>query len=287
MTSVSLVLAGLVLAHLVADFVLQTDAIAVGKFGDGPSAWRWLGVHVLVVAVVNLPLVLIFGVPGLVFVAMTALTHLAIDRTKIVLTRRSAPPTREAVAEGGDPAEGPPLDRAWSARPAGLFVLDQLSHLAVLLVLWALILAGTATTGLWDDLTARLGRVIDPTDVHRFVLVVVVLADLAIANVRGGALLVATLVQAPVRHDAASAAAAGTVSPAKVGATIGVMERLIVCALVLVGEYAAIGLVIAAKTIARFKQLEDRQFAEYYLLGTLASVSVAILTGMLAVAALR
>jgi hypothetical protein len=77
------------------------------------------------------------------------------------------------------------------------------------------------------------------------------------------------------------------VSPAKVGATIGVLERVIVCSLVLVGEYAAIGLVVAAKTIARFKQLEDRQFAEYYLLGTLASVSVAILTGMLAAAALR
>lgn len=287
MTNVSLVLAGLVLAHLAADFVLQTDAIAIGKFGDGASAWRWLGVHVGIVIVVNLPLVLIFGAQGLLFVALTALSHLLIDRTKIVMTRRSATSGREAVAEGGDPAEGPPLDRAWSARPAGLFVLDQVSHLLVLLVLWALILAGAATTGAWDDLTSHLGRVIDPTDVHRFVLVAVVLADLAIANVRGGALLVATLVQAPMRHDAASAATGGTVSPAKVGATIGVLERLIVCALVLVGEFAAIGLVIAAKTIARFKQLEDRQFAEYYLLGTLASVSVAILTGLLAVTALR
>ena len=33
---------------------------------------------------------------------------------------------------------------------------------------------------------------------------------------------------------------------------------------------------IAAKTIARFKQLDDRGFAEYYLLGTLASVAVAV-----------
>ena len=171
MTNVSLVLAGLVLAHLVSDFVLQTDAIAVGKFGDGPAAWRWLGVHVAVVAIVNLPAVLIFGVPGAIFVVLTAATHLVIDRTKIVMTRRSATP-REAVAEGGDPAEGPPLDRAWSARPAGLFVLDQVSHLVVLLALWALILAGTATTGLWDDLTARLGRAIDPADVHRDFLIV-------------------------------------------------------------------------------------------------------------------
>lgn len=287
MTTVSLVLAALVLAHLLADFVLQTDAIAIGKFGDGPSAWRWLGVHAGIVVLVNLPLALIFGLPGLLFVVLTGVTHLAIDRAKIVMTRRSAGSVGEVVAEGGDPAEGPPLDRAWSSRPAALFVLDQLAHLAVLLTLWAAILAGAPTTGSWDDLASRLARAVPAGDVHRFVLVLVVLLDLAIANVRGAALLIATLVQAPLRQDAAATASAGTVSPAKVGATIGVLERLIVCGLVLVGEFAAIGLVVTAKTIARFKQLEDRQFAEYYLLGTLASISVALLTGLLASAALR
>ena len=49
---------------------------------------------------------------------------------------------------------------------------------------------------------------------------------------------------------------------------------------------AAIGFVIAAKTIARFRLLDDRDFAEYYLLGTLASVGVAVLTGLVARAAL-
>ena len=38
--------------------------------------------------------------------------------------------------------------------------------------------------------------------------------------------------------------------------------------------------------IARFRLLDDRDFAEYYLLGTLGSVSVAILTGLVARAAL-
>jgi hypothetical protein len=193
---------------------------------------------------------------------------------------------REAVAEGGDPAEGPPLDRAWSPRPAALFVLDQVAHLAVLLVLWLVFLARDVPTPVWLDLTDRLARAANPQDIYRATLALVVMADLAIVNVRAASLFVATLVQPPPRHDPGAAAAGTEVSPAKVGATIGVLERLIVCALVLSGEFGAIGLVITAKTIARFKQLEDRQFAEYYLLGTLASVSVAILTGMLAVAAL-
>ena len=52
------------------------------------------------------------------------------------------------------------------------------------------------------------------------------------------------------------------------------------------GTDAAIGFVVAAKTLARFRQLDDREFAEYYLLGTLASVAVAIVTALAGRAAL-
>ena len=55
---------------------------------------------------------------------------------------------------------------------------------------------------------------------------------------------------------------------------------------VLSGAEAAIGFVVAAKTLARFKLLDDRDFAEYYLLGTLASVSVAIISALIGRAAL-
>jgi hypothetical protein len=74
--------------------------------------------------------------------------------------------------------------------------------------------------------------------------------------------------------------------PAQVGATIGVLERLLIVTFMLAGADAAIGFVIAAKTIARFRLLDDRDFAEYYLLGTLASVSFAIVTSLVARAAL-
>ena len=74
--------------------------------------------------------------------------------------------------------------------------------------------------------------------------------------------------------------------PAQVGATIGILERLLIVVFVVIGAEAAVGFVVAAKTIARFRLLDDRDFAEYYLLGTLGSVSVAIFTGLLAKAAL-
>src|SRR3954447_3246483 len=178
-----LVLAALVLAHLVADFVLQTDAIALGKFGEGRHAWNMLLAHAGIVTLATLPLVVVFGAPGLLYVAITAVTHFVIDRVKIVLTMRAPQPVSEAVAEGGDPASGPPLDRAWSARPAGLFVLDQLAHLAVLVAAWYVLLLGAPVTSFWNDFALWVARNADPQTFYHLVLGAVVLLDLTIVNV--------------------------------------------------------------------------------------------------------
>lgn len=43
--------------------------------------------------------------------------------------------------------------------------------------------------------------------------------------------------------------------------------------MLLLGQYSAVALVFTAKSIVRFKDFEDRSFAEYYLYGTLLSVA--------------
>ena len=67
----------------------------------------------------------------------------------------------------------------------------------------------------------------------------------------------------------------------KAGRLIGIFERAIIVVLVFEGGYNALGLIIAAKSIARFNRLKEREAAEYYLVGTLASVGFAILIGLL------
>jgi hypothetical protein len=64
------------------------------------------------------------------------------------------------------------------------------------------------------------------------------------------------------------------------GRLIGILERALVLTLVLLGQFGALGLVVAAKAIARFRGLEDRDFAEYFLIGTLASLLHAVLVGV-------
>ena len=71
------------------------------------------------------------------------------------------------------------------------------------------------------------------------------------------------------------------------GRTIGILERMLITPLIFVGAYEAVGLALAAKSIARFDQLRDRRFAEYYLIGTLASVALAVVIGLLTNAAVE
>ncbi|OLC06627.1 MAG: hypothetical protein AUH42_05340 [Gemmatimonadetes bacterium 13_1_40CM_70_11] len=73
--------------------------------------------------------------------------------------------------------------------------------------------------------------------------------------------------------------ATGAIDVAR-GRAIGVLERALTLTFVLLGQYGAVGLIIAAKSGARFKALEDREFAEYFLIGTLASLLLALLGGL-------
>jgi hypothetical protein len=60
------------------------------------------------------------------------------------------------------------------------------------------------------------------------------------------------------------------------GRAIGWLERSLIFAFVLAGVPEAAAIVFAAKSIARFASLDQRPFAEYYLIGSLASVAVAV-----------
>ncbi|WP_079509312.1 DUF3307 domain-containing protein [Mesobacillus jeotgali] len=65
------------------------------------------------------------------------------------------------------------------------------------------------------------------------------------------------------------------------GKLIGYIERMLVILLTYYGSYPAIAFIVTAKSIARFKQMDDRDWAEYFLLGTLTSMFLGILFGIL------
>ena len=319
MTDTVLVLAWLVLAHLIADFVLQNDWIAINKATGGRLGWAALSVHGFHVGLCLLPVAFAWGWRGLLYLIVVAATHMAVDRWKVRATRRSERSALDAALRrhAGKPDTTPSgLGVAWTPWPGMLFLADQVLHLTIAIVGWLVILQGIALTSFFVDAVNLLLGAWDPATVHAVVLTSVVLVSLFLVNTRAAYYFILALVSprdipetekppkpAPTPPDpdsdgstypvltggpasdlAPTAVPSG--APARIGATIGALERLLIVTFVLVNAIAAVGFVIAAKTLARFKQLDDRGFAEYYLLGTLASASVAIGSALIAQAAL-
>jgi hypothetical protein len=64
------------------------------------------------------------------------------------------------------------------------------------------------------------------------------------------------------------------------GRLIGNLERLVLTLVVVAGSYAALGFLVAAKGLIRSEELQEREFAEYFLVGSLCSVLVALCSGL-------
>jgi len=67
------------------------------------------------------------------------------------------------------------------------------------------------------------------------------------------------------------------------GEYIGALERFLIITFFLLGQFAAIGFLLAAKSVFRFgdmRRQNDRKLTEYIMLGTLLSFSFALLVGL-------
>lgn len=66
------------------------------------------------------------------------------------------------------------------------------------------------------------------------------------------------------------------------GRLIGTLERVIMVLFISLEQYSAVGLVLTAKSIARYDRItKEQDFAEYYLLGTLLSTIYAVSVSVL------
>jgi len=331
MSDAALVITLMVFSHLLADFVLQNDWIAINKGTGGREGWKALGLHGFHVGLCLSPIVLAFGLRGLAALVLVVVSHMVVDRWKVRATRQAgvvAQAQARALLErtGSAPASG--LGAAWSPWPGILFVADQVLHVTFLMVGWLVFISGATLLPEFQRFVDTAFGEWDLATVHATILVGVVLISLAIVNTRGAFYFVMSLVTpreiagddrglaalAPAVDDVTppgasdpamstvqDAARAGSPAPtpapaatgvpigaqARVSATVGALERLLIVAFVLAGAWVAVGLLLVIKTMARYRQLGDPAFVEYYLLGTLASLSVAVLSAGAALAALH
>ena len=140
------------------------------------------------------------------------------------------------------------------------FIIDQLAHMSVLAaVTWVLI----RYFG-WEQL--------DLIPVNRM-FVLVVLAFIICAKPAN--IFIKTVLQT-YRIDNQSKEEN---SQFKAGSLIGTIERWLILVFVILEQYEAVGFLLAAKSIIRFKDTETSK-TEYVLAGTLISVAVAVACGL-------
>jgi hypothetical protein len=158
----------------------------------------------------------------------------------------------------------------WTPLPAVLWLAGEAAAAAVVVgILW-LVLRDVSLNLVPGAVAAA------PSDVRRVALAAILGWSLLVINVPVAWRLIDRLLPADSKK------VSGGVDPEEMGATIGVLERGLVVALLPGGGPAAVGFVVAAKTLARFKELNKRRFAERYLLGTMASVTVALVSALVA-----
>lgn len=150
------------------------------------------------------------------------------------------------------------------------FIIDQLLHLAVLLLLWVHVTGNWGAV--WPYLQALLNNRLFWTLLFGYAAIIWPAAFL---------LGFATRRWRNQVHDARLSN--GKTSLSEAGRWIGIFERILILTFVVTSHYEGIGFLIAAKSILRFNDLkgnDTHRETEYVLIGTLMSFSISIFTGL-------
>ena len=231
------ILLRLLLAHIIADFFLQTKWMVEGKENGGKRSMRMLTLHSIIH---SLMAYLIVGDWSLWYIAIVIfVTHFIIDWCKIQFRGNSV----------------------------SAFLIDQLSHVAVIFVLWMTILPGSISI---SDIIKE-GTDILPDNI---LMIVVAYAMM----LRPSAILMSLLLK---RWQMSSMSNS---SLPEAGKWIGYLERILILTFVITDNMEGVGFLLAAKSVFRFGDLnkaKDIKTTEYVMLGTMTSFAIAIIVGLL------
>lgn len=236
----------LLIAHILGDFIFQSSKIAKGKI----KSLKYFLIHCLIYSVMIF-FALIWFAPFdrviLIFISIVSL-HALIDRLHILIKRHKDKTDKKTNKR---------------KRELSAFIIDQLLHFLIIIIF-----------GSFIQRVNGLGQLmIDYIGVNQLnKLLVVGLLYLLITT--PAAVIIRLIFSLFSIGDGDKKENEDLI---KSGCLIGVLERFIMLTLGLSGQIGAIGFVIAAKSLARFKQLDDKHFAEKYLVGTLLSVVIALI----------
>ena len=248
------ILIRLILAHLLSDFVFQSRKWAEEKDAKGFHS-RYLYLHILVTGITAL--LLVGDINWLLPIGFITVIHGLLDGLKRALNKKIF----------------------HHHSPIYLFVADQVIHLLIIGVIWIIV------TNQFNPLTIELTFVLQN---HQFWLYLLGYTLVTVPM----AVLIGKITEAwSLELTAAPTSSTASLSKAKAdkpglhnaGKWIGIIERILILTFVLNLQFAAIGFMLAAKSVFRFgdlKDSKDHQKTEYIIIGTFLSFMLSILTGI-------
>lgn len=233
------------LLHIVSDYYLQTEAMADEKKTSRAALLKHSALYAAVFVALTAA---VWSGPVIAAAALLAVVHFLVDCAKYACLRKL------------------PAEKHTDSSEARAYCVDQGLHLAFIAAAAAALKLLAIPASVWPYWQTAFALVpAEPLRLLRWLCLVAFLWKPANVTVK---MLTAGYKPAKNAQDS---------SKDKAGAFIGFLERMIILLLLSVGQYAAIGLVLTAKSVARYKRIsEDQSFAEYYLLGTLLSTLLAI-----------
>lgn len=156
------------------------------------------------------------------------------------------------------------LEKKTSLNKNKLFIYDQIAHIAIILGIW-----------LYDTYNFK-GIWLSLYPLNNLNLWVIITAVITLTTPSG--IVIGKIIE-PFRKKIRP-----TDSLKYAGTYIGVSERLLIFIFIMIGQYSAIGFLLASKSILRISKDSDknaRKKTEYVLVGTLISFLTAILIALL------
>ena len=242
----------LLLAHVLGDYYIQTEKMAKTK----EKSMKWVLLHSLsywvVMLLVTLPTMSWIVVIG---VTIAATLHCFIDLVKFIyISYKNKSNMMTLIME------------------RNIFFIDQLLHSVILIGIAYWFVCGKVQMNT-ADIVKNFFYVVNISEIQMLIWLLAVLIVHKPANIAISKLL---MIYKPESREV------GENNESKAGRFIGTVERIIMLILLYIGQYSAIGLVLTAKSIARYDRIsKERDFAEYYLLGTLISTVIAIVVSFI------
>lgn len=239
--------------HMLGDYYLQSDKLAKRK----NSSYIGLAQHSVIYAIAMMAVIIPILSPGvLASAAALSVTHFALDLAKTAYIRRKSKKAPWRLQDEG-----------WL-----LYLMDQGAHIACMLFA-AFILSASGAAPKALAFAAEFFKIAGVSASACLKWLAILLFIWKPANV--------TIKRVLSRYKPEEEPEPGA-TVRQAGAFIGLLERMIMVIFLSIGQYAAIGLVLTAKSIARYDRIsKEKDFAEYYLLGTLLSALLSILAYIL------